>query len=150
VFVSLETIEHIESGEAGVHAFISEVARVLKPDGVFICSTPNRTVYNPGKPPNAKPWNRFHVREFDRAEFRAILQRTFAMVRMYGQNPRSAAVARAFALIGTLPGHLAVRCAQAMKLAFAPLDRPSNHRVVPADTNTPYEYLVAVCTAPKL
>lgn len=150
VFVSLETIEHIESGGVGVLAFMEEVARVLKPNGVFICSTPNRAVYNPGKPPNAKPWNRFHVREFDREEFTAMLRRTFATVRIFGQNPRSPAVARVLTIIGTLPGHLAVRCAQATKLAFAPFDRASNHRVVPADTNTLYEYLVAVCTEPKL
>jgi 2-polyprenyl-3-methyl-5-hydroxy-6-metoxy-1,4-benzoquinol methylase len=43
LFLSLETIEHIEDDRA----FLKEVARVLRPNGVFICSTPNRAMTNP-------------------------------------------------------------------------------------------------------
>ena len=40
VIVSYETIEHI--GQDG--AFVAECARVLKTDGLFLCSTPNKTI----------------------------------------------------------------------------------------------------------
>ena len=36
LFVSLETIEHLMDDDA----FLREVVRVLKPDGIFICSGP--------------------------------------------------------------------------------------------------------------
>lgn len=148
VFVSLETIEHIDTGEHGARAFVQEAARVLKPDGVFICSTPDRSVYNPGKPPSATPWNRFHVREYDRAEFTALLSRRFARVEMYAQNPHSQLFARALHVVGRSPGHFAVRWAQIAKVARAPFDRPAAHTVIPAHPATPYEYLVAVCSRP--
>lgn len=35
---SFETIEHVESPET----IFEEIARILKPDGIFICSTPNQ------------------------------------------------------------------------------------------------------------
>jgi ubiquinone/menaquinone biosynthesis C-methylase UbiE len=40
VVVSFETIEHIKDQKA----FLSECKRVLKPEGLVICSTPNRTL----------------------------------------------------------------------------------------------------------
>ena len=44
VVVSFETIEHFNEQEA----FIREVKRVLKKDGILIISTPNSYVYPPG------------------------------------------------------------------------------------------------------
>jgi SAM-dependent methyltransferase len=148
VFVSLETIEHLGEEDAA-RAFVSEVARVLKPDGIFICSTPDRSVYNPGKPPNATPWNRFHVREYDRSEFAALLRRKFASVEMFGQNPRSTLFAKVLHTLGRSPGNLAVRCAQVLKLARMPFDSFAAHAVVPAEPATAYEYLVAVSSRPS-
>lgn len=55
--VSFETVEHLQ--EPG--KFLSEVRRVLKPDGNFICSVPNLWVDEEGKDPN--PWH-FHVFDF--------------------------------------------------------------------------------------
>ena len=69
VYVCLETIEHVEDDKA----LLSEAARVLKPDGIFLCSTPNRIVTNPGMSAGDKPWNRFHVREYSRGEFAGLL-----------------------------------------------------------------------------
>jgi len=149
VFVSLETIEHLATGERGAKAFVDEVARVLKPNGIFVCSTPDRDVYNPGKTENAAPWNPFHVREYDRGEFTRILSRRFERVVVYGQNPRSRLLARALRLVGSLPGHLAVRCAQVSKMMRAPFDHAEAHAVVPARPEIRYEYLVAVCSGPR-
>ena len=44
VVVSFETIEHIEHGVN----WIKESARVLKDEGLFLVSTPNRVITNPG------------------------------------------------------------------------------------------------------
>lgn len=55
--VSFETVEHLREPEK----FLAEVRRVLKPDGTFICSVPNRWVDEQGKDPN--PWH-FHVFDF--------------------------------------------------------------------------------------
>ena len=42
VIVCFEAIEHIEDQDA----LLAEVQRLLKPDGVFIVSTPNKAVYH--------------------------------------------------------------------------------------------------------
>lgn len=60
--VSFQVIEHVED----VPGFLSEVRRVLKPKGIFLCSTPCR-VYR--LLPGQKPWNQEHLREYDSKEF---------------------------------------------------------------------------------
>ena len=79
VVTSFETIEHFDRQED----FVAEVRRVLRPDGCFIVSTPDRDVYSP---PDA-PTNPYHVREFDRAEFLDILHRRFRYVALIRQRP---------------------------------------------------------------
>jgi hypothetical protein len=79
VVTSFETIEHFDRQEA----FVAEVRRVLRPDGCFIVSTPDRDVYSP---PGA-PANPFHVREFDRTEFLDLLHRQFRFVSLIRQRP---------------------------------------------------------------
>jgi GT2 family glycosyltransferase/SAM-dependent methyltransferase/glycosyltransferase involved in cell wall biosynthesis len=79
VVVSFETIEHFHEQED----FVREIRRVLRPDGVFIVSTPDRDTYSSSdSAPNA-----FHMRELNRAEFCELLQRTFDYVVMQGQRP---------------------------------------------------------------
>jgi ubiquinone/menaquinone biosynthesis C-methylase UbiE len=87
VVVANEMIEHVEDHDA----LIAEALRVLASDGLFIVSTPNKPVYNRYKAPNA-----FHVSEMDVPEFRALLQRHFAHVRLIGI--RMALVSAGFAL----------------------------------------------------
>jgi ubiquinone/menaquinone biosynthesis C-methylase UbiE len=62
--VSFETIEHID--EASQKAFLSEVNRLLKPDGMFLISSPNRPEYSD----KAGYKNEFHVHELDEQELR--------------------------------------------------------------------------------
>lgn len=74
--VSFETIEHV----ADARGFVAECARVLRPGGLLLVSTPNRELWSPRSP---KPLQRHHVREFNRREFLEVL-RPFS-VQLFGQ-----------------------------------------------------------------
>lgn len=78
VVVSFETIEHVSDQVR----FLMECHRVLRPEGLLICSTPNKKVYQ---------WlgnNPFHVREFTLNEFKALLDTGFDVADYYAQAPR--------------------------------------------------------------
>lgn len=77
--VSFETVEHV----ANIPRFIDEIMRVLRPDGLLVMSTPDRTVYSaPGTDPNP-----YHVLEMNSAEFHHLLEHRFGQVRMLSQRP---------------------------------------------------------------
>jgi len=78
IVVSFETIEHIRQ----CRKFLDECRRVLKENGLLICSTPNRRIFSPNL---AKPINTFHVKEFWPEEFSRLLRRYFASITLYGQ-----------------------------------------------------------------
>ncbi len=65
--VCFEVIEHIENPEA----VMSEAARVLKPDGAFIVSTPNGAVRTSSRP------NPYHVKEFNIHELEQLVVAAF-------------------------------------------------------------------------
>lgn len=77
VVVSFETIEHIEDQTR----FLREVRRVLRPGGLFICSTPDTAVY---QHPDGK--NPFHTKELTRDEFDQLVAKRFANIRLLGQR----------------------------------------------------------------
>ena len=74
--VSFETLEHVPDAAR----FVSECARVLRPGGAFIVSTPNRELWSPRSP---RPLQKYHVREFNRREFLDVL-RPFN-IQLFGQ-----------------------------------------------------------------
>lgn len=78
VVVSFETIEHFYEHEN----FISEVRRVLRPNGKFIVSSPERDIYSPAQ----RDPNPFHVRELTGGEFDRMLRGSFSHVIQYGQR----------------------------------------------------------------
>jgi ubiquinone/menaquinone biosynthesis C-methylase UbiE len=78
VVVSFETIEHIRQ----YGKFLAECRRVLKENGLLVCSTPNRRIFSPAL---AKPINTFHVKEFWPDEFCRLLSRYFTDINLYGQ-----------------------------------------------------------------
>ena len=78
VAVCFEAIEHIAEHDK----LLSEVKRLLKDDGLFIVSTPNKTVYT-DEPDYHNP---FHVKELYFDEFKILLRQYFAHIRIFGQR----------------------------------------------------------------
>jgi SAM-dependent methyltransferase len=75
--VHLQTIEHLRDQPG----FIAECARVLRPAGTLVVSTPNRLTFSPGRD---TPLNPFHVRELSPAELTGLLTPRFHVARLLG------------------------------------------------------------------
>jgi ubiquinone/menaquinone biosynthesis C-methylase UbiE len=68
--VSFHVLEHVDHPDP----YLAELAKVCKVGGHVVIVTPNREFrLRPGE----RPWNRFHVHEFDTAELQALLARHF-------------------------------------------------------------------------
>lgn len=80
VIVSFETIEHLRRPED----FLREVARCLRPGGLFICSTPNKSLYV------FQGHNQFHIKEFYFGEFLRFIGTELRVRQAFGQlfHPR--------------------------------------------------------------
>lgn len=78
--VSAQTLEHLWD-QAG---FVAECARVLRPGGQLVLTTPNRSTFPPG--------NVFHHRELDAGELRALVAQRFTVRQLVGlaHGPRLA------------------------------------------------------------
>lgn len=79
VVVSFETIEHVT--EEMQNSFLMEVCRVLKEDGLFIISTPNKKIYSD----LYNYHNEFHIKEFYEDEFCSFLKKGFKNVKLFYQ-----------------------------------------------------------------
>ena len=73
---SFETIEHLPDRDA----YLGEVARVLRPDGVLLVSTPR------ADSTTERPDNPFHLVEYSREDFERLLRQRFGSVELYGQR----------------------------------------------------------------
>lgn len=74
---SFETLEHVSNQTK----MISEFYRVLKPDGILMISTPDRTVSE-----RIGLANHFHVAELSKAEFVNLLSLSFTVESLHGQG----------------------------------------------------------------
>jgi SAM-dependent methyltransferase len=75
--VSFQVIEHLED----TGAYLTEIARVLRPSGVALFTTPNAAIRLDR---DMKPWNEFHVREYRAAELAESLKAVFPEVDVRG------------------------------------------------------------------
>jgi SAM-dependent methyltransferase len=76
--VNFQVIEHLWDQDQ----FIRECARVLRPSGLLMVSTPNRITFSPGRD---TPINPFHTRELNADELTQLLAGAgFAIDGMYG------------------------------------------------------------------
>jgi SAM-dependent methyltransferase len=66
VVVNFQVIEHLWDQAQ----FVAECARVLRPSGLLMVSTPNRITFSPGRD---TPINPFHTRELNAAELTELL-----------------------------------------------------------------------------
>lgn len=79
---SFQVIEHL----VDAHSYLREIARVVKQDGTYIVSTPNRHFSNTGASPiDGPPLNPFHVREYGLEELKSLLARYWDSVTIWGQ-----------------------------------------------------------------
>lgn len=72
VVVSFQVIEHIKQDDV----FISEIFRVLKPNGICIITTPNIKM--------SLSRNPFHVREYTVSEIKTLVSKKFSAVELKG------------------------------------------------------------------
>jgi SAM-dependent methyltransferase len=141
LYTSFETIEHIAADEQ----FVAEAARVVRPGGRFLCSTPNRLLTNPRTTIADQPFNRFHIREYSQPELDTLLRRHFREVHWRGQTFFTR---RWQAVLQRLAGWhrmLAVRCHQVRKLLCLPWERAAWHAPLAERPGRLPEYLVAEC-----
>ncbi|HYM80045.1 MAG TPA: class I SAM-dependent methyltransferase [Candidatus Limnocylindria bacterium] len=84
VVCNLENLEHLADPER----FLTRVGEIMKPDGLLICSTPNRRGVNrfKGLSPDARPRNPHHHQEFTPDEFRKMLEPRFDHVELAFQT----------------------------------------------------------------
>jgi ubiquinone/menaquinone biosynthesis C-methylase UbiE len=83
VVVSFETIEHVDAVDQP--RMLAEFARVLKPGGMLIISSPNKRLYS-----DARDYvNEFHRHELYRAELAALLDDVLPSQRWYHQRVTS-------------------------------------------------------------
>jgi ubiquinone/menaquinone biosynthesis C-methylase UbiE len=77
LITSFQVIEHV----ASVEIYLRELRRVARSDGHILITTPNRRLrLREGE----RPWNRYHLREYDDASLRLTVQEVFPDVELFG------------------------------------------------------------------
>ena len=91
LIVSFEVIEHLDDPAR----LAQTAARLLKPDGILVVSTPNAATYPVGNP--------FHKHEMSLAEFDAVLRQSFPALAMFGEDYAMAIALRPASQTGAPP-----------------------------------------------
>jgi len=126
--VAFEVLEHLSAPAT----FLEQAARVLRPSGQLLISTPNRRYYSEERGYS----NPFHTREYNPAEFEALLGPYFPERLIYAQNH---APAIPFFPCGGLPETASKpACGLTGRVGAAPETADQPH------------FLLAVCSQQKL
>ena len=121
-----------------------------RPGGLFLVSTPNRGLLDPGISMDQKPFNKFHVREYKRDELEERLGRYFQSVEWFGQSAYARSYVASLDWLGRFCPSLAVRFHQARKCLHWPWESSQCH--LPrawSDGSILPEILIAVCRSPR-
>jgi SAM-dependent methyltransferase len=142
VVCAFEAIEHLDNQRA----FLSEAARVLRPDGTLLVSTPrvDRT--------NSEPENPFHRIELSRADFEGLLREQFGEVDLYGQRrlqTRRHRVAQRLDVLGLRRRLPALRPASRLLGTPPTVDVSLDGIAITRDRLDDASELVAVCRSPR-
>jgi SAM-dependent methyltransferase len=141
LYVSFETIEHVEDDEA----LVREARRVLARGGRFLCSTPNRDLLSPGQALRDRPRNPYHVREYSIGEFESLLRAAFSEITLYGQTWFSERHRRLLVRAGRTSNLLSVRLHQLSNILRLPREGEGRHWPVPLPGDGVPEVVIAVC-----
>ena len=144
VVTTFETIEHVFD----FMACLREFRRVLKEDGILLCSIPNKAITSP----NGVILNPYHVREFTVSEFQQALSKIFCDVCVLGQWCRrelrapliSRLVWRALTLRGIRKIPWRIRKAISQVLTRSPL-YPAPEKFVILPESSGARTLIGVC-----
>ena len=117
--VSFETIEHVPNPEK----FVREAFRILKSQGVFIVSTPNKSTYR-----HDHASNPFHCSEMTKAEFISVLCPFFEIKGVFGQVFPSNPLDEFSSTIGKLSNRLGFYVRQHLKI---PIEKSLRSRFLP-------------------
>jgi glycosyltransferase involved in cell wall biosynthesis/ubiquinone/menaquinone biosynthesis C-methylase UbiE/septal ring factor EnvC (AmiA/AmiB activator) len=80
VVISFETLEHVSADAQ--NSFLKEIKRLLRDDGIFLVSSPNKLLYSD----IPKYQNEFHMKEFYEREFFEFLHQYFRHIILFGQK----------------------------------------------------------------
>lgn len=127
VVIAFEVIEHMKNPKK----FLHEVSRLLKPNGIFIMSTPNRAASFGDNP--------YHIKEFTFQELTKALS-IFKILHFYGQHRTSKII---FKIYKTIANRVRIPFVRQL-LRFRPWESP-RIKSMQSSLNHTYLYFVVVC-----
>jgi len=127
IVVSFEIIEHVKNYKQ----FVLEVARILKPNGLFIFSTPNEIMSLGNNP--------YHFKEFTILELKKVLTKDFFDIEFFGQR-------KVFNLISKFYKKFSLLLPNRYRFIFSfrPWENFQIHKI-PSNIDASYLYLIVIC-----